>query len=225
MTDPPKEEPSAKPTRRWSRLGFLLVLYAGLLALGHWGSEWIIEAVGVDLSSQVKSHARHVVMAGIGLYTVLMAIPFVPGMEISLALFAAFGHQVAILIYGATVAALTASFLIGRLVPIKLLAAMFSYFGMSRAKALVDRLEPLKANQRLDVLMEQAPKRIVPLLLKHRYLAIAVAFNIPGNAIIGGGGGIALLAGISGLFSFPLYLAVMSLAVLPVPLVVLLFGN
>jgi hypothetical protein len=48
---------------------------------------------------------------------------------------------------------------------------------------------------------------------------------VPGNAVIGGGGGIALLAGISGLFTFPRYLAIVSLAVLPVPLTIMLIGS
>jgi hypothetical protein len=82
----------------------------------------------------------------------------------------------------------------------------------------------LNAQQRLETLIAHAPKRIVPTLLKHRYIAIAVAINVPGNAIIGGGGGIALMAGISGLFTFPRYLTIIALAVLPVPLAVFLTG-
>ena len=214
-----------KGKRRWMRVVILLLIYAGLLAGGHWGSEWLINLVGADLSPGVKSHARHIVMAGIALYTGLMALPFVPGMEISIALLAAFGHQVAILIYAATVAALAISYLIGRLVPTRLIASLFESFGQHRAVSLVRRLEPLSAEQRLEALIAHAPKRFVPTLLKYRYIAIAVALNVPGNAVIGGGGGIALLAGISGLFTFPRYLAIVSLAVLPVPLFVLLVGS
>ena len=209
--------------RRWLRIIILFLIYTGLLAGGHWGSQWLIDLVGVDLSPGVKSHARHVVMAGIALYTGLMALPFVPGMEISLALLAVFGHQVAVLIYAATVAALAISYLIGRLVPIRLISSLFMSLGQHRATSLVERLEPLSAEQRLETLIE--PKRFVPTHLKHRYIAIAVVLNVPGNAIIGGGGGIALLAGISGLFTFPRYLAVVSLAVLPVPLTILLLGS
>ena len=211
--------------RRWLRIVILLLVYAGLLAVGHWGSQWLIDLVGVDLSPGVKSHARHVVMAGIALYTGLMAIPFVPGIEISLALLAAFGHQVAALIYAATVVALAISYLIGRLVPIRLIALLFESLGQQRSVSLVRRLEPLSAEQRLEVLIAHAPKRFIPTLLKYRYIAIAVVLNVPGNAIIGGGGGIALLAGISGLFTFPRYLAVVSLAVLPVPLTIMLLGS
>ena len=65
----------------------------------------------------------------------------------------------------------------------------------------------------------------IPWLLKHRYIAVIVALNVPGNALIGGGGGIALLAGMSGLFTFPRYLAALALAVLPVPLFVLIMGS
>ncbi|MEL0108377.1 MAG: hypothetical protein VW802_15730 [Rhodospirillaceae bacterium] len=211
--------------RRWTKIIFLLLIYAGLLAGGHWGSQWLIDLVGVDLSPGVKSHARHVVMAGIALYTGLMALPFVPGMEISVALLAAFGHQVAVLIYAATVTALAISYLIGRLVPIRLIAKLFESLGQKRAVNLVHRLEPLSAEQRLETLIAHAPKRFVPSLLKYRYIAIAVALNVPGNAVIGGGGGIALLAGISGLFTFPRYLAIISIAVLPVPLTVWMLGS
>ena len=161
-------------------------------------------------------------IVGIVLYTVLMAIPFVPGMEISIALLALFGSKVALAVYVATVAALGLSCLIGRMLPASLIATLFGSIGLQRAKELVLSLEPLSANQKLDALIKHAPKRIVPMLLKHRYIAIIVALNVPGNAIIGGGGGIALLAGMSGLFSFMRFLIAVSLAALPVPLIIIL---
>ncbi len=225
MTHQQTQENAPPCKRRWLRIVILFLIYGGLFAGGHWGSQWLIDLVGVDLSPGVKSHARHVVMAGIALYAGLMAIPFVPGMEISIALLAAFGHQVAVLIYAATVSALAISYLIGRLVPIRLIALLFESLGQQRSASLVRRLESLSPEQRLETLSAHAPKRFVPTLLKYRYIAIAVALNVPGNAIIGGGGGIALLAGISGLFTFPRYLTIVSLAVLPVPLTILLLGS
>ncbi len=207
------------------RVLVLALVYGGLLAGGHWGSEWLIGLVGVDLSPDAKSHARHVVMAGVVLYTALMAMPFVPGIEISLALLAAFGSDVAMVLYAATVVALATSYLIGRLLPVRLIAMLFGGLGLHRAEDLVLRLKPMSRKQRLETLTSHAPKRIVPTLLKHRYIAVAVMLNVPGNSIIGGGGGIALMAGISGLFTFPRYLAVVSLAVLPVPLAILLMGS
>ncbi len=213
-----------KGIRRWPRIVILLLIYGGLLAAGHWGSGWLIGLVGVDLSPEAQTHARHVAMAGLALYGLLMAVPFVPGIEISLAMLAAFGQQIAMFLYAATVAALVVSYLIGRLVPVRLISSLFGALGLHRAEGLVRSLEPLSAKQRLEVLIAHAPRRFIPALLRHRYIAIAVALNLPGNAIIGGGGGIALLAGISGLFTFPRYLAVVALAVLPIPLAVMLTG-
>jgi len=51
---------------------------------------------------------------------------------------------------------------------------------------------------------------------RYRYLALAVLLNVPGNAVIGGGGGIAMLVGMTRLFSFPAYIATVVLAVSPV---------
>ncbi len=210
---------------RWKRLAVLLLAYCGLIALGHWGGGWLIGFLGDDSGSQFSSKTNILVMLGISLYTVLMAVPFIPGMEISLALFAAFGKQVAIFIYAATVLAFCISYLIGRLVSARLVAQVFAYAGLQRAEKLVRRLAPLNRMERLEVLMENAPKRLIPFLIKHRHIAIAVAINLPGNALIGGGGGIALLAGMSGLYRFPHYIAIVSLAVAPVPLAVYLMAN
>jgi len=218
-------EPSPGGMPRWLRITIVALFYGGLLAAGHWGSGWLIDFIGVDLGAGAQSHGLHVMLAGVAFYAVLMAIPFVPGMEISLALLAVFGPKVAVAIYAATVAALALSCLIGRRLPIRLIAAFFGSLGLQQAKDLVLSLQHLSAEQRLAVLSEHAPKRVIPLLLKHRYIAIMVVLNTPGNAIIGGGGGIALLAGISGLFTFPRFLAAVSLAVLPVPLIILLTGG
>jgi len=62
------------------------------------------------------------------------------------------------------------------------------------------------------------------LLLKHLYLTIAVVLNLPGNALIGGGGGIGLMVGMSGVVPFYKYLAIVAIAVLPVPLIIYLQG-
>ncbi len=201
------------------------MIYGGLLAGGHWGSGWLMDFAGVDLGTGAQSRDLQVMVVGIVLYTALMAIPFVPGMEISLGLLAVFGPRVAMAVYVATVAALCLSCLIGKILRVSLLATFFGSLGLQRAKGLVQSLEPLSAELRLATLINHAPKRIVPMLLKHRYIAIIVALNVPGNAIIGGGGGIALLAGMSGLFTMPRFFASVSLAALPVPLFVMLTGS
>ncbi len=210
---------------RWIKIGCIVILYVSLFSAGYWGGGWLTEFAAMGFGDDAKSHEFHVLLVGLFFYAMLMAIPFVPGMELSLALFAVFGPKVAVAIYAATVIALTLSFLIGRLLPLSLIASIFDRFGFQRAKDLVLQLQPLSAQEKLDVLVDHAPKRIAPTLLRHRYLAVMVALNIPGNAIIGGGGGIGLLAGITKLYTIPRFIGAVSLATLPVPLFILIMND
>jgi hypothetical protein len=52
-----------------------------------------------------------------------------------------------------------------------------------------------------------------------------VAINLPGNIVIGGGGGIALMAGLSRLFSPSGFVVTVAIATLPIPLAWLIFGE
>lgn len=58
----------------------------------------------------------------------------------------------------------------------------------------------------------------------YRYVALALLINTPGNAMVGGGGGLSFAAGLSDVFTLPKFLLTISIAVLPVPLAVFLFG-
>ncbi len=58
----------------------------------------------------------------------------------------------------------------------------------------------------------------VPFPLNHRHIAIAVASNLAGNALIGRGGGIGLVAGMSKIIKFHAYIAVAAVAIAPLPL-------
>ena len=95
---------------------------------------------------------------------------------------------------------------------------------LERTRQLLADIEPLDKKERLEFLIGQAPKRTLPLLLRYRYLALAAALNVPGNYIIGGGGGIALFAGVSRLFSVTGFFVTIILAVSPVPIAVIIFG-
>jgi hypothetical protein len=151
------------------------------------------------------------------IYTAASAIPFIPGAEIGFGLIFMFGGKIAALVYAAMLAALTLSFLAGRLIPPSACAAALDFAGLHRARDLVLKLAPLPPDRKLDFLMRLAPTRIVPFLLKHRYLAVMALINIPGNSLIGGGGGIAFTAGMSGLFTFPRYFAAIAIAIAPLP--------
>ena len=90
---------------------------------------------------------------------------------------------------------------------------------------MVRQLEPLSPLERLALLNEKAPSRIAPFLLRHRYLSVATALNLPGNALIGGGGGIAMVIGMSKIIPFHAYIVLLAFAVAPVPLWFFLQGT
>jgi hypothetical protein len=126
------------------------------------------------------------------------------------------------LVYLCTLLSLSLSFLFGRVLPPRYLSRALGWFHLNRARDLVTSLEPLDTEERLRFLLRGAPSRIVPFLLRHRYLIIGVLFNVPGNALIGGGGGIGLVAGMSRLFPFPKYMLLICLAITPGPIIFLL---
>ena len=94
---------------------------------------------------------------------------------------------------------------------------------MRRAAALVARAAPLTQEERLAMLLEGQAKRSLGALLRYRYLALALAVNTPGNSVIGGGGGIMIMAGLSGIFSPLSTFLTVAFAVSPVPLAMVLF--
>lgn len=158
------------------------------------------------------------------LFLILSATPFVPGAEIGFGLMMVFGAQIAVLVYLCMVTALWLAFAAGHLLPKSTLTRIFISLKMKRAAVMVRQAEAMSGPERRAFLTQNVPGRFLPFLLKHRYLAIAVLFNIPGNAVLGGGGGIALFAGMSRLYS-PLGFCVASaLAVAPIPVLFLLFG-
>jgi hypothetical protein len=95
---------------------------------------------------------------------------------------------------------------------------LLNWLYLYKASALVRQLEPLNQLERLRLLQEKAPAKIAPFLLNHRYLTVAVALNLPGNALLGGGGGIGLIVGMSKIIPFHAYIVLLAIAIAPVPL-------
>lgn len=58
-------------------------------------------------------------------------------------------------------------------------------------------------------------------MLNYRYLSLAVCLNLPGNAALGGGGGLALLCGVSRQFDWRSFALTVAIAASPVPILVL----
>lgn len=207
------------------RRGLLLALYVALIAGGALLGHSLLDLVAIDVRPSNEAQVHAMIVTASAAYILASMIPFVPGAEIGLGLMMMLGSGICFLVYLSTVVALSLAYLIGRLVPARATASAFAFFGLSRARDLVLELEPLGAEQRLELLTARAPRRIIPVLLRHRYLALGVAFNLPGNTLLGGGGGIALAAGMSGLYPLSAYLVIVAIAVAPVPLIVLFGGK
>ncbi|NIO38885.1 MAG: hypothetical protein GTO41_01015, partial [Burkholderiales bacterium] len=165
-----------------------------------------------------------VIIAIVIAYVFAMAVPFVPGIEIGLALMLMLGPGGIALVYICTQLALALSFLFGRLVPPRYIANAFDWLHLEQARRLVEELDRTPANQRIHKLAERSPSGWIAFLVRRHYLALAVALNLPGNAIIGGAGGIGMIAGMSRAYPFPYFVILMALSTLPVPVFLIVTG-
>ena len=212
--------PDIPPPRRVTRIRRLIKILCIVILLValHLAGNWVMQQLDMQLFPRHEGLMRAAILGIAIVYVLLMATPFMPGIEFGLALMMLLGHKGALLVYLCTLTALTLSFTIGRLIPAGALIRLLDWLHLQNAAALLRKLEPLDRQQRLDMLYSRAPSRVLPLLLRHRYLAVLVLLNMPGNAVIGGGGGIAMAAGMSRLFPSPLFVLLVALAVAPVPI-------
>lgn len=158
------------------------------------------------------------------LYAGMIAIPFVPGVEIGVTLLLLRGADVAPFVYLATLCGLLLAYFAGRALPYRWLHDAFLDLRLHRACALLDRIAELSPERRLATLRARLPAWLGPYLVRYRYLMLAVALNVPGNSVVGGGGGLCLLAGFSKLYLPGGTIAALALGTLPIPLLVWSLG-
>ncbi|OIP85636.1 MAG: hypothetical protein AUK37_04055 [Rhodobacterales bacterium CG2_30_65_12] len=215
MTDR-RADPAPASGALWRNLLRLCIVAA--LALGlHLAVGWARARVGEDSAASALMPALLVGL--LMLYALLIALPFVPGVEIGLALMAMQGPWIAPWIYLATLAGLGLAFAAGACLPYTPLRRVLADLRLTRVCQLIDRLEKLDRSARLALVAASAPRWLGP-LTRFRHLVLALLVNLPGNSVLGGGGGLLLLAGFSRLFSPLATLATLALAVAPVPLLV-----
>jgi hypothetical protein len=208
-------------SRAWLRTALLAALIVLVYGIGH--------GIVGDLRRMASAEAQAAIWLTVAIallvYTVLMALPFCPGIEVGLALLALGGREMAPLVYLATVVALVLAFVVGRFFPPGALVESLARLRLRRAAEALRQIAPLEGEHRLQLLLGQGSPWLVRFLVRHRYLAVAIALNMPGNLMIGDGGGIALAAGFSRLFSLSWFALTVAVAVAPVPIVVLLAGS
>jgi len=154
------------------------------------------------------------------IYAVLLAIPGVPGLEVGLVMMGVY-HEVGIVaVWLCTIAGLNLSFFAGRKLPKAKVA------GWLRPKnpgdeTLVDGT--LGGGDSMTLLLKK--NRVGRAVLRwtgppggwRRYVLIAFLLNMPGNFVIGGGGGIGLFCGTSEDIKWPMFLATTVVAAAAIP--------
>ncbi len=153
------------------------------------------------------------------IYMVLLSIPFLPGLELGLLLMCVAGTKMVIIIYLFTVLGLTLSFLMGRWLPMKWIQFVFRKRGASSIEN--------QALSNMTLIHQHVEKRfgrrLSSFIKKYPYLIVALLLNLPGNFILGGGGGIAMLSGQNTQISLKAFVTTIVFATLPLP-VLILFG-
>lgn len=213
---------AAEQIRNYSGLLVKLALFIAVLLLASHAGNWAMGQLDFQLRPSTEPLFHQTIMLATIIYICLMALPFVPGIEIGLTMMAMFGAEIVPLIYLSTIVALILAFLVGRFVSPRTILDTLEVLRLKRARQLLLDVDALDSQQRLEFLLQHARGRFIPFLLKHRYIAVAVALNTPGNTIIGDGGGISFAAGFSRLFSLPKFALTVSLAVSPLPIAILL---
>lgn len=144
-------------------------------------------------------------------YILLMAVPFVPGMELGWLLMGAFGTPGILAAWLGTVTGLTLGFALSR--RLRNLPVM---------RTLAAKRSEMSATNPADLtLAARLLRRSMMWQQRHPYMFLLVALNIPGNLVIGGGGGIAWISGQTPGVGYRSFIPVTALATAAVPLLLL----
>jgi hypothetical protein len=206
------------PNLRLRHLG-IVVAWAALLSLALYVSDIGLRearALLVELRSEIGILA--LVLMALA-YAVCLAMPFVPGMEVGVLIMVMFGPPGIVVVYVATLLGLSMAYLMGQILPAQAILARLK--GADPGLHHQDMASTMPAMLSSSRFGRSAPPRLLSFLGAHRHLALAVCLNLPGNTVLGGGGGIALLCGMSRQFGWRAFLLTIAIATSPVPILML----
>jgi hypothetical protein len=197
----------------------MIFVWVTLLVLGHSLSHMGFHDSQSMLLSMRDSLGPITIVLFVVVYGLVLAMPFLPGVELGLLIMAVFGPAGAVAAYVATFGGLILAYGVGRTLPEHVVMRWLGRVGVvlpqGGVAAAVDRMAASKATEL------SPPRRLIAMLMNHRYLSLAVCLNFPGNAALGGGGGVALLCGVSRQFSFRAFALTLAIAISPLPILVL----
>ena len=220
-------EKSPKPAwqSRPRALIALCVLLLVSVLLIHFGMKLANHLVSALPVIGAEASLPGVLIIALLLYAVLIAIPFMPGIEVGIGLLMLQGASIAPFVYLATVCGLLFAYGVGRCLPVARVARLFAFLGLHRAANYMHEADGLSPDARLAKQQEVLPDWLAKLTVDYRYITIAVLLNVPGTFAIGGGGGILIAAGLSRVFRTRYIILTLALATLPVPLAVWVSGT
>lgn len=210
--------PALRMVRRLVLVGAVALLATYLLTV----SMDLAERLPDSQSSPMRTL---VLVSALAVYALLIATPFVPGIEIGLALLLLHGAAIAPAVYGATLAGLVLAYLLGRYMTEGALPRLLFDLRLHRAGRYVHRITQMSLPAREKELEKRMPRWLAIPFVRHRYVSLALLLNLPGNVVIGGGGGLMIMAGLSRIYRPVRTLATIAIAVLPVPLMIWWFGT
>ncbi len=221
---PPDTDPTAPENRAIWRMALRLAVIAAIALGAHWLIGFSMQLAEQLPTAEADAMLALLLVCALIVYALLIAIPFVPGVEIGLALLLLRGASIAPEVYGATLAGLAMAFGIGRFVPDASLVRLLADLRLRRAAALVADYTGLPPAERQARLETRLPRWLAVPLVRYRYVTLGLLLNLPGNVLLGGGGGLMMLAGLSRLFRPRLAFATIAIAVLPVPFTIWWMG-
>lgn len=191
----------------YSRVIFLLLLF---LLVAFWMDYFFRSEFGIaEKFAQIATNrwGTGALVIGGSLYVLALSLPFVPGVELGVLLMCIFGKPGIVFVYFATVAGLSLAFFAGRRLPRGWLISTMERIGIDFPfEGEFDFIKGLRSN------------RLLTFFAKYRYPTIGILLNTPGNYLIGGGGAIALICGLSRNISWMWFFLTIILFVAPVPL-------
>ncbi len=196
-----------------------VLIWVALIVFGHYLSHLESLEIRDTMSALREGMGMGALVASAIMLAVLLGVPFVPSVEMGLLVMAVFGPTGAVAAWLATIAGLSMAFAAGSYMPTQLIRGWLERHGLYPAQS-GDPQSILDGMLEHGNLSRRAGGRIAGFLLRHRYLLFAVLINMPGNSIIGGGGGIALVCGFSRLYRWQWFLLTTALASLPIPVLV-----
>ena len=200
-----------------------VIFFLALIVAATWVSHLIRDALDLRVMPNNEQAVHRAIMLGTLVYIVVLALPFMPGSEIGFAMLTAFGAAIVPLIYVATIVAMMLAYCVGRFLPMTAIVRLLNFLRLRRAADLIARAAPLSPPDRLAMLLEQR-RRVIWRWPFATVMWLWRFHQFPRQLVIGGGGGIMLLAGMSGIFTpLPTFIAI-AIAVSPVPIAVLFFG-